>query len=134
MPSSLSLRSLYSLSRASIGTSAFWCVKPSDTRCRGEAGAYEKPGVSRAPDRSCEARAESGTGLTMLSVNYCFEPVVLLFGFGEQLRFCGFASFSQAAMLAYLQLRPPPDDIFMQNAEFPTVWGFCMLPDGGAPI
>jgi hypothetical protein len=22
----------------------------------------------------------------------------------------------------------------MQNGEFPTAWGFCMLPDGGAPI
>lgn len=65
--------------------------------------------------------------------NYCLEPVVLLFGFGEQLRFCGFASFSQAAMLAYLQFMPPPPDMLMQNAEFPTVWAFCILPDG-API
>ena len=62
--------------------------------------------------------------------DYCLEPVVLLFGFGEQLRFCGFASFSQAAMLAYLQFSPPPPDMLMQNAEFPTVWAFCMLPDG----
>ncbi len=66
---------------------------------------------------------------------YCFEPVVLLFGLGEQLRFCGFASFSQAAMLAYLQLSPPLADILMQNGEFPTVCDFCMLlPEEGEPI
>ena len=38
------------------------------------------------------------------------------------------ASFSQAAMLAYLQLRGPPGDVAMQNAAFPVVCGFCMLP------
>jgi len=67
--------------------------------------------------------------------DYCFEPVVLFFGFGEQLRFCCFASFSQAAMLAYLQLRPPLADMLMQKGELPTVCDFCIvLPDGGEPI
>ena len=71
----------------------------------------------------------------ILPLHYCFEPVVALFGFGEQFRFWGFASFSQAAKLVYLQLRPPPADILMQNGEFPTVWDLCMpLPDGGEPI
>jgi hypothetical protein len=66
---------------------------------------------------------------------YCFEPVVLLFGFGEQFRFCGFASFSQAAMLAYLQFNAPLADVFIQNGELPIVWDFCMLlPDDGDPI
>jgi hypothetical protein len=66
---------------------------------------------------------------------YCFEPVVLLFGFGEQFRFCGFASFSQAAKLAYLQLRPPLADVLMQNAALPMVCCFCMLlPEEGEPI
>lgn len=61
---------------------------------------------------------------------------MLLFGFGEQFRFCGFASFSQAAKLAYLQLSPPLADVLMQNGEFPIVWDFCMLllPDEGEPI
>ena len=66
---------------------------------------------------------------------YCFEPVVLLFGLGEQFRFCGFASFSQAAMLAYLQFNAPLADVLMQNGELPIVWDFCMLlPDDGEPI
>jgi len=66
---------------------------------------------------------------------YCLDPVVPLFGFGEQFRFCGFASFSQAAMLAYLQLSPPLADVLMQNGEFPIVWELCIpLPDGGEPI
>jgi len=64
--------------------------------------------------------------------NYCREPVVLLFGFGEQLRFCGFASFSHAAMLAYLQLRPPLEDMLIQNGELPTVC--VVVPDEGEPI
>ena len=58
---------------------------------------------------------------------YCFEPVVLFLGFGEQFRFWGLASFSQAARLAYLQLRGPPGDVAMQNAAFPVVCG-CMPP------
>jgi hypothetical protein len=63
------------------------------------------------------------------------EPVVLLFGFGEQFRFCGFASFSQAAMLAYLQFNPPLADVLIQNGEDPMVCDFCMLlPDEGEPI
>ena len=71
----------------------------------------------------------------MLSNDYCFEPVVLLFGLGEQLRFCAFASFSHAAMLAYLQLRPPLPDVLMQKGEVPIVCDFCMvLPDDGEPI
>jgi hypothetical protein len=66
---------------------------------------------------------------------YCFEPVVLLFGFGEQFRFCGFASFSHAAMLAYLQFNEPLADVLMQNGELPIVCDFCMLlPDEGEPI
>ena len=66
--------------------------------------------------------------------SYCREPVVLLFGFGEQLRFCGFASFSHAAMLVYLQLRPPLEDMLMQNGELPTVCDCMVVPDGGEPI
>ena len=50
-----------------------------------------------------------------------------LFGIGEQFRFWGLASFSQAARLAYLQLSGPPGDVAMQNAAFPVVCG-CMLP------
>jgi hypothetical protein len=74
-------------------------------------------------------------GAARLVANYCREPVVLLFGFGEQLRFCGFASFSHAAMLAYLQLSPPLADMLMQNGELPTVCDFCMVvPDDGDPI
>jgi hypothetical protein len=66
---------------------------------------------------------------------YCFEPVVLLFGFGEQFRFCGFASFSHAAMLAYLQFNEPLADVLIQNGELPIVCDFCMLlPDDGEPI
>jgi hypothetical protein len=57
-----------------------------------------------------------------------------LFGFGEQLRFWGFASFSHAAMLMYLQLRPPLEDMLMQNGEFPTVCDCVVVPDGGDPI
>ena len=73
-----------------------------------------------------------GAGSRLLK-NYCREPVVLLFGFGEQLRFCGFASFSHAAMVAYLQLSPP--DMLMQNGELPIVCDFCMVvPDEGEPI
>lgn len=52
---------------------------------------------------------------------YCLEPVVLLFGFGEQFRFCGLASFSQAAMLAYLQFNAPLADVLIQNGEVPIV-------------
>lgn len=60
---------------------------------------------------------------------------MLLFGLDEQLRLCGFASFSQAAMLAYLQLRPPLADVVMQKGEVPIVCDFCMvLPDEGEPI
>jgi hypothetical protein len=67
--------------------------------------------------------------------NYCREPVVLLFGFGKQLRFCGFASFSHAAMLAYLQLSPPLADMLMQNGELPIVCDFCMVvPGEGEPM
>jgi hypothetical protein len=55
---------------------------------------------------------------------------VLFFGFGEQFRFCGLASFSQAAMLAYLQLRAPLADVLMQNAALPIVCGACMPVDG----
>jgi len=66
--------------------------------------------------------------------DYCREPVVLLFGFGEQLRFCGFASFSHAAMLVYLQLRPPLEDMLMQNGELPTVCDCMVVPDEGEPI
>ena len=59
---------------------------------------------------------------------------MLLFGLGEQLRLCGFASFSQAAMLAYLQLRPPLADVVMQKGEVPIVCDFCMvLPLRGSP-
>jgi hypothetical protein len=65
---------------------------------------------------------------------YCLEPVVLLFGFGEQFRFCGFASFSQAAMLVYLQFRPPLAEVLMQNGEFPMVWAFMPFPEGGEPM
>ena len=61
--------------------------------------------------------------------------MVLLFGFGEQFRFCGFASFSHADMLAYLQFKPPLADMLMQNGEVPTICCFCMLlPDEGDPI
>src|SRR5512139_12069 len=70
---------------------------------------------------------------------YCFDPVVLFFGFGEQFRFCGLASFSQAAMLAYLQLSAPLADVLMQNAAFPIVCGACILlplveDESGFPI
>src|SRR6478752_3358796 len=58
---------------------------------------------------------------SFLPALYCFEPVVLLFGFGEQFRFCGFASFSQAAILAYLQFNPPLADVLIQNGEDPIV-------------
>jgi hypothetical protein len=56
--------------------------------------------------------------------------VVLFFGFGEQFRFCGLASFSQAAMLAYLQFSPPLADVLMQNAAFPMVCGAAPLALG----
>lgn len=46
-----------------------------------------------------------------------------MFGLGEQFRFCGLASFSQAAMLAYLQLRAPFADVLMQKAAMPMVFG-----------
>ena len=60
---------------------------------------------------------------------------MLLFGFGEQFRFCGFASVSQAAMLVYLQFNAPLADVLIQNGEVPIVCGFCMLlPDEGEPI
>ncbi len=73
--------------------------------------------------------------MSLVSTRYCFDPVVLLFGFGEQFRFCGFASFSQAAMLAYLQFNAPLADVLMQNGELPIVCDFCMLlPDDGEPI
>jgi hypothetical protein len=49
--------------------------------------------------------------------------VVLFFGLGEQVWFCGLASFSQAAMLAYLQLSPPLADVVTQNAALPTCCG-----------
>ena len=85
---------------------------------------------AKAP-RQPERRGASSLVLT----RYCLEPVVLLFGFGEQFRFCGFASFSQAAMLAYLQFNAPLADVLMQNGEVPIVWDFCMLlPDDGEPI
>jgi len=81
-----------------------------------------------------ERMPEIRGGLRFLK-DYCREPVVLLFGFGEQLRFCGFASFSHAARLAYLQFNPPPADMLMQNGELPTVCDFCMVvPDEGEPI
>ena len=57
---------------------------------------------------------------------YCFEPVVLFLGFGAQFKFCGLASFSHAARLAYLQFRAPPGDVAMQNAAFPVVCGACI--------
>jgi hypothetical protein len=79
------------------------------------------------------SRTEVRLGLTLLK-SYCREPVVLLFGFGEQLRFCGFASFSHAAMLVYLQLRPPLEDMLMQNGELPTVCDWVLVPDWGEPI
>jgi len=72
-----------------------------------------------------------GTGVCHALVTlryYCFEPVVLFLGFGEQFRFWGLASFSQAARLAYLQLSGPPGDVAMQNAAFPVVCGACMPP------
>ena len=59
---------------------------------------------------------------------------MLLFGLGKQLRFCGFASFSQAAMLAYLQLRPPLPDVLMQKGEVPIVCDFCMVLPGDGEI
>ena len=46
---------------------------------------------------------------------------MLLFGFGEQFRFWGFASFSHAAKLEYLQFSPPLADELMQNGELPIV-------------
>jgi hypothetical protein len=55
------------------------------------------------------------------------DPVVLFFGLGEQFKFCGLASFSQAAKLAYLQLSAPLADVLMQNAALPIVCGPCML-------
>ena len=71
----------------------------------------------------------------LILTRYYFEPVVPLFGFGEQFRFCGFASFSHAAMLAYLQFNAPLADVLMQNGELPIVCDFCMLlPDDGEPI
>ena len=85
---------------------------------------------ARAP-RQSDRRGASSLVLT----RYCLEPVVLLFGFGEQFRFCGFASFSQAAMLAYLQFNPPLADVLIQNGDDPIVCDFCMLlPDEGEPI
>ena len=62
---------------------------------------------------------------------------MLFFGFGEQFRFWGLASFSQAAMLAYLQLSGPLADVLIQNAAFPIVCGAaCMLPleEGGLVV
>jgi hypothetical protein len=56
-----------------------------------------------------------------------------LFGFGEQFRFWGFASFSHAAKLEYLQFSPPLADELMQNGELPIVWGFVCLLAGDAP-
>jgi hypothetical protein len=78
----------------------------------------------------------SGAGPSALALTrHCFDPVVLLFGLGEQFRFCGFASFSQAAMLAYLQFSAPLADVLMQNGELPIVCDFCMLLfDDGEPI
>src|SRR5262249_16078847 len=72
------------------------------------------------------ALAARGYNEQLQLCSYCLEPVVLLFGFGEQFRFYAFASFSQAAMLAYLQFSPPPADILMQKGEFPIVCDFCM--------
>jgi hypothetical protein len=84
------------------------------------------------PRADCRRGATTHYSLTDC---YCLEPVVLLLGFGEQFRFCGFASFSQAAMLAYLQLSPPLADVLIQNGEFPIVCDFCMLlPEEGEPI
>ena len=40
---------------------------------------------------------------------------------GEQFRFCGLASFSQAARLAYLQFSEPFAEVAMQNGELPIV-------------
>ena len=57
-----------------------------------------------------------------------------LFGFGEQFRFWGFASFSHAAKLEYLQFSPPLADELMQNGELPIVWGFMLPPPGGEPM
>lgn len=76
-------------------------------------------GHVEAPRRMDPARGSYAT--THLLTLYCLEPVVPLFGFGEQFRFCGFASFSQAAILAYLQLSAPLADVLMQNGELPIV-------------
>ena len=85
------------------------------------------------PGKDCSPCRKAGTGFGCEPIlSYCFEPVVALFGFGEQFRFCGFASFSQAAMLAYLQFRPPL--LVMQNGEFPTVCALCMPPPGGGEV
>ena len=81
-------------------------------------------------------RANTMRGASTLTLSrYCLDPVVLLFGFGEQFRFCGFASFSQAAKLAYLQFSAPLADVLMQNGELPIVCDFCtLLLDDGEPI
>src|SRR5262245_49004460 len=70
--------------------------------------------------------------ITLRYRRYCFEPVVPFFGFGEQFRFWGLASFSHAARLAYLQLSGPPGDVAMQNAPVPVA---CMpLPEPVCPM
>src|SRR6185295_16840622 len=82
--------------------------------------------------KSARPRALPDTGLRAYSrryayKRYCFDPVVLFFGFGEQFRFCGLASFSQAARLAYLQFNEPPGDALIQKAPVPVACGACML-------
>src|SRR5262245_22351249 len=71
--------------------------------------------------------------VTLRYRRYCFEPVVLFFGFGEQFRFWGLASFSHAARLAYLQLSAPPGDAAMQNAPVPVACGAC-IPEPVCPM
>ncbi|HET7163529.1 MAG TPA: hypothetical protein VFI94_00090 [Pseudolabrys sp.] len=37
-------------------------------------------------------------------------------------------------MLVYLQFRLPLAEVLMQNGEFPIVWAFMSLPEGGEPM
>jgi hypothetical protein len=60
--------------------------------------------------------------------NY-FAPVVPVFGFAKHFRLFGAAYFSQADMLAYLQLSEPPGVVSTQNFELPVVWRLAILPE-----
>jgi hypothetical protein len=74
-----------------------------------------------AIDQKPRADDLSARGLVASSLRNYFEPVVPLLGLGEQVWAFAFASFSQAARLAYLQFNAPPAVLVMQNLALPMV-------------